>query len=1103
VRQTIDGCPGALLGVTVTVFTNILPPSADSPQTFCSDDNATLQDFVIFGQNIQWYQNSVGGSPLPLSTPLSQGNYYATQTIDGCESGSRLTVFANIITNPTTPAGPAEQGFCISSNPVVADLEAVPMGNWYLTPTGGSPIPTSDPLIDGQTYYNYVINSNGCESGRLEVLVSIGSTPAPTGQSNQAFCEITGFFNNVGNLSANGTQIQWYAAPTGGTPLSLFDLISDGQIYYASQTINNCESENRLAVTVEIINTPPPTTSSFAQAFCLQDNAVIDDFDVSGTAIVWYDANSGGNLLNPSDLLVHNQMYYAEQTVNGCASSSRTGIQALILTTPAPSGDANQEFCILSNATVNDLIPSGLDYIWYGSPSGGGPLASSTPLIDGGLYYASQMISGCESIDRLEVTVSITPNSPTPTGPSAQNVCLDDNPVIGSLIAFGSNIEWFDAPLGGNLLPLSTPLVNGGTYYAEQTINGCESGTRLQVTVTLTPNPATPTGDAMQLFCNGTEPKIQDLQATGSNILWFDQAIGGSQYFPTQTLTNGFTYYAEENNNGCGSSSRLAVTVSFTPAPAAPTGDATQFFCTANNPTVADLTSNGTLIQWYDGLHSSNLLPPSTPLVAGNLYYATQTIGDCESEDRFQVLANVVTNPAAPSGDSPQIFCSINAATISSLQAAGQNIIWYDASTGGNSLAVGEALIDGGMYYASQTVNGCESINRFAVEVTINSTLAPTGISNQSFCAVDNPVILNLDITGAGIQWYAQSSGGSPMNVNQILQDGMTYYASQTLNGCESEDRFEITVTLFETATPTGPQTQEFCATENATIADLEATGNSIEWYATSFGGSPLNVSDALIDGTTYYATQTDNGCISGIRLPVLVNIYNIVPAPSGDASQTFCDTEQATIADLNVAGQNIQWYDAPQGNLIATSTSLENASSYFATQILGSCESEDFLEIVVSILTTPQATVNASANILTANESGFDYQWIDCDSGNPIAGETNQTFTASVSGNYAVTVSNGLCEETSACFEAIVASLAEEKNTLVTVSPNPSNGLFSLTSNTNITFTITDALGRLVRNNISMSGELIIDLSHEEKGVYFLNASGEKLQQSIKIVLH
>ena len=53
----------------------------------------------------------------------------------------------------------------------------------------------------------------------------------------------------------------------------------------------------------------------------------------------------------------------------------------------------------------------------------------------------------------------------------------------------------------------------------------------------------------------------------------------------------------------------------------------------------------------------------------------------------------------------------------------------------------------------------------------------------------------------------------------------------------------------------------------------------------------------------------------------------------------------------------------------------------------------------------------------LTVNETGAVYQWVDCDNGNAaISGETNQSFTATTTGNYAVVVTVNNCSDTSSC---------------------------------------------------------------------------------------
>lgn len=69
-------------------------------------------------------------------------------------------------------------------------------------------------------------------------------------------------------------------------------------------------------------------------------------------------------------------------------------------------------------------------------------------------------------------------------------------------------------------------------------------------------------------------------------------------------------------------------------SPAAPEGSVEQTIPT-ENPTLADVVVTGTGIRWYASLEdvgTGQTLPISTPLQDGATYYATQTIGGCESE---------------------------------------------------------------------------------------------------------------------------------------------------------------------------------------------------------------------------------------------------------------------------------------------------------------------------------------------------------------------------------------------------------------------------------------------------------------------------------------
>ncbi len=77
------------------------------------------------------------------------------------------------------------------------------------------------------------------------------------------------------------------------------------------------------------------------------------------------------------------------------------------------------------------------------------------------------------------------------------------------------------------------------------------------------------------------------------------------------------------------------------------------------------------------------------------------------------------------------------------------------------------------------------------------------------------------------------------------------------------------------TVKPTAAATQKFCGTVYTSLASLAVTGNNIKWYTDAVSTTVLPASTLLIDGHTYYVTQTvNNGCES-VRLPVTVVLEN------------------------------------------------------------------------------------------------------------------------------------------------------------------------------------------------------------------------------------
>ena len=349
-----------------------------------------------------------------------------------------------------------------------------------------------------------------------------------------------------------------------------------------------------------------------------------------------------------------------------------------------------------------------------------------------------------------------------PTGNASQSFCSAATPSVADLVAIGTAIQWYSVSSGGTALPSSTLLGNGNHYFATQTENGCESSTRFEVTVTINTTPFAPSGASPQVFCSGTSPTLNNLNVTGTAVQWYASAAGGTPLPLSTSLVNGIHYYASQTVSGCESTSRLDITATVNITPAAPTGSPSQTFC--GTPRVSALTATGSSIRWYSVPTGGSPLVSTTLLVNGNHYYASQTITGCESSSRFDVTVSINSTPPVPTGISPQTFCTGSLTTVADLVATGTAIQWYLFSIGGSPLPTTTVLGNGIHYYASQTINGCESATRLDVIATVNSTpVAPIGASTQSFCSDALPTVNDLIAIGVGIKWYSAATGGTAL----------------------------------------------------------------------------------------------------------------------------------------------------------------------------------------------------------------------------------------------------------------------------------------------------------------------------------------------------
>lgn len=176
--------------------------------------------------------------------------------------------------------------------------------------------------------------------------------------------------------------------------------------------------------------------------------------------------------------------------------------------------------------------------------------------------------------------------------------------------------------------------------------------------------------------------------------------------------------------------------------PPAPTGASSQSFC-GTGKTVADLVataSGGNTIKWYDAATSGTELLPSTALVDGTNYFASQivTLGGCESTTRLAVAVTVtnVDNNITLVADT--FTASQSGATYQWFTCPGNTIISGANSQTFTAMATGD-------YGVTVTLAGC-SVNSSCVTYT---TLGLENNILNSFKIYPNPTtsILNIEYT--------------------------------------------------------------------------------------------------------------------------------------------------------------------------------------------------------------------------------------------------------------------------------------------------------------------------------------------------------------------
>ena len=1008
----------------------------------------------------RWYTTSNGGSPIytggssyahgvsniTAGTTTFWVSYAATELVSGniCESPRKpVSVIVNPL--PTVTIDEPKTVLCYDQgDELIENTVSSPngIGTTTWTVNGASAGITSggifNPTFAGQVTATYTLglsytDAKGCTNSTTKN-IDVQYSPAPTtiGHLSMTIADIDPVVEATGLLPL--ATVKWYAALTGGTSIGTgtpwftgdpgyLEIPSPGKNYYATQTVNGCESNKTpVGVIIEGCNVPAPIVIQ-PSPICNYEQIpeltasigtwingtrptptipVEFRYYANATAITTLATNTTGlytptiDMNNAGTYTYYVSEYNQNITPQAC-EGPRSAITITINSTQIPTVLSPVSYCINSSSTP--LTAIGNNLLWYSSEFGG--TGSSTAPIPNTTnegtfsYWVSQTINGCES-PRAEIIIIIgTTILPSITTDTDFNSC--EGTAINLSVSSTSNlslIEWIGLGAiyleGGTTIaaPTFSASAPSGTYNLTTNVTdeyGC-TGTATQ-TITISPKP-TLLIENSGTICSGSTLVLTVNSTPSSGVIYSwtgPQSFTSSIQNPTRTSTTtamSGDYIVTANLNGCISSDTTTVTINQTPTV---TISNNTFFCvgstiqfTSNSTPSIGATYNWAGPSGFASVTQNPTLTNATTTMSGT-YQVNATVNGCVSQNRTTSITVSPKPTVTASSNSP--ICQGSTLNLISTPSTttGATYAW----TGPNSyvsnqqnpiFTVNNSFMSG-TYTVMVTVAGCTSAPASTV-VTVNQVAPPT-VSNPSYCV--NTSASQLTAIGTNLKWYTTSTGGTGSSTAPIpfttAAGTYNYWVTQTINGCESP-RAQVIVTINSFLTPVITANPGFTVCQGNSISLNVTTGSSLTSMVWS-GTGTMNLNGTTIPNPTFSASapagtytlsvnvSDANGCVGNATKTIIVNSKPYKPSDK-DISSQITQTTEILITDI-VSPYTAKWYaDESLTTLVNTGTSLQITDAviqqkyYYVTQRNSEgCESEPALYTICST-SIPQVNVPA-----------------------------------------------------------------------------------------------------------------------------------------------
>ncbi|MBY0485789.1 MAG: discoidin domain-containing protein, partial [Flavobacteriaceae bacterium] len=273
----------------------------------------------------------------------------------------------------------------------------------------------------------------------------------------------------------------------------------------------------------------------------------------------------------------------------------------------------------------------------------------------------------------------------------------------------------------------------------------------------------------------------------------------------------------------------------------------------------------------------TGLISGTPTQVTSSTTYVISSHNDCGVNNASINFAttNPCVFPVITNQPIAQTVCKNSTVTLS-IAATGTGLTyqWNKAGTPisgqtNSSLSLSNVQVADAAIYTVTVTGDCGTVTSQDTTLTVND-VNTSGAVNYVSCYGGSDGSLEVFPSGGTAPYTYLWSNGVTTSLNAGIPSGWYTCLITDFIGCTYTYAFYITEPS-PVATPTGVSIQT--VSSGATLASLNVSGSNINWYAQPSSGTLLSSNTVIVGGTTYYASQTINGCESPVRLAVTVHI--------------------------------------------------------------------------------------------------------------------------------------------------------------------------------------------------------------------------------------